>query len=64
MTRTYLPALVAVPRERNDITESFASWKVPVADAISDTSPLLYLYRIGAVDWLASCSIKWVPPPP
>jgi hypothetical protein len=24
-----------------------------MAEAVSNTSPLLYLYRIGAVDWLA-----------
>jgi len=31
-------------------------------EAISNTSPLLYLYRIGAMDWLASLfTTVWVP---
>ncbi len=28
------------------------TWKLPVAEAISNTSPLLYLYRLRALDWL------------
>lgn len=27
-------------------------WNIVVANAISNTSPLLYLYRIDAIDWL------------
>jgi predicted nucleic acid-binding protein len=27
-------------------------WKTTLPEAISNTSPLLYLYRIGALDWL------------
>lgn len=29
------------------------SWKRVMAEAISNTSPLLYLHRIGALEWLA-----------
>lgn len=33
-----------------------------MAEAISNTSPLLYLYRIGAIDWLAEIFHSvWVP---
>jgi hypothetical protein len=33
-----------------------------VAGAISNTSPLLYLYRVGAIDWLAELfQDVWVP---
>jgi len=33
-----------------------------MAEAISNTSPLLYLYRIGAIDWLAEIfQSVWVP---
>jgi predicted nucleic acid-binding protein len=28
------------------------TWKTQMPKAISNTSPLLYLYRIGAIDWL------------
>ena len=31
---------------------SFVSWKPSMAEAISNTTPLLYLYRIGALSWL------------
>jgi predicted nucleic acid-binding protein len=27
-------------------------WKTGMSKAISNTSPLLYLYRVGAIDWL------------
>ncbi|WP_207217711.1 MULTISPECIES: hypothetical protein [Sorangium] len=33
-----------------------------MAEAISNTSPLLYLHRIGAIDWLAEMfKDVWVP---
>ncbi|HTN86740.1 MAG TPA: hypothetical protein VL242_23740 [Sorangium sp.] len=33
-----------------------------MAEAISNTSPLLYLHRIGAMDWLAEMfKDVWVP---
>ncbi|MEA3350537.1 MAG: hypothetical protein U9Q82_07955 [Chloroflexota bacterium] len=28
------------------------TWKMQMHNAISNTSPLLYLYRIGAIEWL------------
>ncbi|WP_417914024.1 hypothetical protein [Candidatus Electronema sp. JM] len=28
-------------------------------EAVSNTSPLLYLHRIGAADWLPLCSRKY-----
>jgi hypothetical protein len=35
-----------------------------MADAISNTTPLLYLYRIGAASWLAELfQSVWAPAP-
>jgi predicted nucleic acid-binding protein len=37
-------------------------WKGSVAEAISNTSPLLYLFRVSALDWLpALFSEVWTP---
>lgn len=35
------------------------SWKPEMSDIISNTSPLLYLYRIGADSWSGSVSLRW-----
>ncbi len=41
---------------------NLATWSASMPEAISNTSPLLYLYRIKALDWLpqlfAGC---WTP---
>lgn len=38
------------------------NWKVNVPEAISNTSPLLYLYRLGKLDWLPRLfSMIWTP---
>lgn len=37
-------------------------WKPPVAEAITNTSPLVYLHRIHALDWLPKIfTTLWVP---
>ena len=37
-------------------------WKANMAKAISNTSPLLYLYRIGIIDWLPKLFDEvWIP---
>lgn len=41
---------------------SFATWKPAVAEVISNTSPVLYLHRIGKLDWLSELfSAVWIP---
>jgi predicted nucleic acid-binding protein len=38
-------------------------WKPRMPKAISNTSPLLYLYRVGAIDWLPQLFEEvWIPP--
>jgi predicted nucleic acid-binding protein len=38
------------------------TWNRPMPAVISNTSPLLYLYRIGLLEWLPTlCSDIWIP---
>jgi predicted nucleic acid-binding protein len=38
------------------------NWKANMTKAISNTSPLLYLYRIGIIDWLSKLFDEvWIP---
>ena len=37
-------------------------WKMAMPEAISNTSPLLYLHRIGAINWLPRLfTAVWAP---
>jgi len=44
------------------LKQNCVTWKIALPDAITNTSPLLYLHRIGVLDWLPNLfSEIWIP---